>query len=98
MTVVDRGMMVVSSSYSNVLLLALCFQSKDAYKPRLTFFTVIGVDGKIEVSTITEATLDDYVTLKLKDRYAGAVELDPSRLLLRLELEENGGRHIAGVS
>jgi hypothetical protein len=90
MTVVDLGMMVVSSSYSRgILVNSFCYMM--AYK--LTFAVIIGIDVQVKVGTIAEATLGDNLTLQLKDRDTGTIKLDSSGLLLRLELEKDGRCH-----
>lgn len=61
---------------------------------RLTLTVVIGVNMKVEITTIAKSTLDDDLTLELKDRDAGAVKFDSSGFPLGLELEKDGRRHV----
>ena len=89
-TVVDRGIIAVSSSYSYTWL-AKCSWTLQ-YKA-LTFFAIIGEDRKIEVGSITKAALDDNITFELKYRDTSTIELQSGRLLLGLESVKHGGRH-----
>ena len=59
----------------------------------LTFICVGGVDFKIKVGAITELGEGDNVALHFKYRQTGAIKCYLRGLFLRLELEENRGRH-----
>lgn len=63
----------------------------------LTFICVGGVDFKIKVGAITELGEGDNVALHFKYRQTGAIKCYLRGLFLRLELEENRGRHCCAV-
>jgi hypothetical protein len=86
MTEVDRGIMVVSSSYSADDQSE--YQLEGFVQP--TFLGVLVVDGKFKVRPVTQSTLADDLSLELEDRYTGAIKSYPRRLFLGLEFEMNG--------
>ena len=64
----------------------------------LTFFHgLIGKDDQVELGAIAETATQDDLALQLKDGDEGAIELNARRLLLRLELEKDRGRHVDGL-
>lgn len=83
---VDRGIMVVSSSYSSIVLVAGKFKSHTR-KP--TFIPILVIDGKIELCTIAESALDDDITFQIEHGNTGSIKFHPGGLFLRFELEEH---------
>ena len=89
MTVVERGMSVVSSSYATRML-DLCLARLVTVGLTLSH-ALIGKDDQVEFGAIAEAASQNDFALQLKDGDGCAVELDAGRLLLRLELEKYRG-------
>ena len=89
-TEVERGMIVVSSSYSAGLVSR--FPSRLDRQKGLTNVIFV-VDRKVEICSITKTTLDDNITFELKYGDTGTIKFHSGRLFLGLKLEEYGGRH-----
>jgi hypothetical protein len=95
MTVVDRGMMVVSSSYTATLLVReTLLPVLGIHATHTLFHALIGADDQVEIGSIAESAPQNDLTFQLKDRDASSVELHASGLFLGLELEENRGSHV----
>ena len=96
---VERGMIVVSSSYSTCLSGLICTRESGnavvaiATRRTLTFICIFVVYGKFEVSTISKMIDTDDLPLQLKYRDAGPIECHSRGLLLGLELEKHRRRH-----
>lgn len=54
-----------------------------------TFSSVLVVDGKFEISSITQSTLADNLSLEFENRNTSTVKGDPRGLFLGLEFEMN---------
>lgn len=61
----------------------------------LTFIQVRIVDGQVEIRSISKPTDTYNVPLQLEHGYAGAIKRHSRWLLLGLELEKDGRRHVA---
>lgn len=95
MTVVDRGIMAVSSLYSGDALLVTVervAEASSAYRID-TFIGVFRVYSKVKVATIAKVAETDDLALYLKHTQMGTIKGDSLWLLLRLELEEDGATH-----
>ncbi len=68
------------------------------YIERRAFVAIFIVDGQIEVRAVAQPIDGDDGPFELKDGDPGAIEGHPRRLLLRLELEKDRGRHDFGTS
>jgi hypothetical protein len=84
---VERGMMVVSSSYAIVSSVSNLYHWF-LVSVMLTFVAIFVINCKVEICSTTKATLDDYITLELKYGDTSSVKLHSRWLFLGLELEE----------
>lgn len=83
---VERGMMVVSSSYSGGMLVVQTIGVQ--LHQVLTFIAIFVVDREVEICSITKAALDDDITFEFKYRDTSPVKFHSGRLLLGFELEK----------
>ena len=94
-TVVDLGIMVVSSSYSTQVL-AFWFFSRSDQSVSLTLIAILVVNRQVEFGSISKTALYDNITLQFKDGDTCTIELNARRFLLRLELEKDRRSHLVG--
>lgn len=73
---VERGIIVVSSSYSRDVSVWKMGYERPIYRV-LTFIAIFVVDCKVEICSVTEAALDDDITFELKYRDTSSVKFHP---------------------
>ena len=71
---VERGMIVVSSSYSTIMS-ATTLGHWFLVSTMLTFVAIFVINCKVEICSVTKAALDDYITLELKYGDTSSVKL-----------------------